>query len=98
MNEFVKAATNILGAVLPNSDAGKLIALLIVAGFLLVMTGRFKLEWISHGTRHIYRWLRCKIRNRHHYHLDGIGWMDLNTGRSHGTYVCGVCNKVQVER
>ena len=98
MNEFVKAVIEILGAVLPNSDAGKLIALLIVAGFLLVLAGRLKLKWISLGTRHIYRWLRCKIRDKHYYYLDGVGWTDLNTGRSRGTYVCAVCSKVRVER
>ena len=98
MNEFIKGATDILTTVLPDSDAGKLLALLIVAWFLLIVTGRFKLKWIGIVVKHIYRWLRCKISDKHYYQLDGIGWTDITAGRSHGTYVCAVCSKVQVFR
>ena len=98
MNEFVKAVIDILGAVLPSGDLGRVLTLLALVFLVLVMTDRFKLKWIGHGTRHIYRWLRCKISDEHYYYLDGIGWTDLNTGRSRGTYVCAVCSKVRVER
>ena len=98
MNEIVKAIIDILGAVLPSGDLGRVLTLLALVFLVLVMTNRFKLPWIGHGARHIYRWLRCKIRDEHYYSLDGIGWTDLNTGRSRGTYVCAVCSKVRVER
>ena len=88
MNEFVKSAAETLGAVLPDSDVGKLLALLIVAGFLLIMTGRFKLQWIASGARQIYRWLRCKVSYKHYYQPANIGWIDIATGRPRGTYVC----------
>ena len=98
MDEFVRSMTDILSAVLPDSDFGKLLALLIVAGFLLILTGRFKLQWIASGTRQIYRWLRCKAGDKHYYQPANIGWIDIATGRHRGTYVCSVCNKVHIFR
>lgn len=98
MDDFFKTATDILGEVLPDTDIGKLAGLLIVAFFALIVTGRFKLEWIGIFLRHVGRWLRCKLRDRHRYYQEGIGWLDFNTGHRSGTFVCRVCGKVMVKR
>ena len=98
MNEFVKAVTDLLGAVLPAGYLGWVLTLLALVFLVLVATGQFKLKWIGSGVRHAYRWLRCKTRDKHYYYLDGIGSTNLSTGRSRGTYVCAVCSKVQVLR
>ena len=98
MGEFFKTAADILIAILPDSDFGRLIALLILAFIVLAVMGRFKLEWLGTGIRHICRWLRCKVRNKHRYFQKGIVWIDGNTGHKRGTYVCRVCGKVKVER
>ena len=96
MGEFTKTVVEILSAVLPDSDVGKVLVLLIIVFLVLVITGRLKLEWIGVGIRQIFRWLRCKVRNKHRYFQDGIGWMDINTGRRTGTFRCDVCGKVRV--
>ena len=98
MGELLKTIADILAAVLPDSDVGKLAALAFLVFLVLVVTGRFKLEWIATSVRHIFRWLRCKIWGRHRYFQNGIGWVNICTGRSTGTYVCDVCGKVCVRR
>ena len=98
MGEFFKIAVDILAAVLPDSDAGKVGIFLILAFVVLVFKGRYMLEWIGTGVRHICRWLRCKVRNKHHWLREGIGWVNVRTGRETGTFVCGVCGKVWVRR
>ena len=98
MGEFIKIASEILSAVLPDSDVGKLVALLLVLMFLLILFGRFRLEWIGVSILHIFRWLRCKVRNKHRYVQEGIGWIDFNTGYRRGTFVCAVCGKVWVQK
>ena len=98
MDEFFKTANDILGEALPDTDIGKLTALLIVAFFALIVTGRFKLEWIGMLVRHIGRWLQCKFRDRHRYYQEGLGWLDFDTGHRSGKFVCRVCGKVLVIR
>lgn len=98
MGEIVKMVTEILSTVLPDSDLGKVVTLLMVLLFFLILSGRLRLEWIGSGVRHIYRWFRCKVRDKHLYHLNGIGWVDINTGRQRGTFVCNICGKVTVQR
>ena len=97
MDEFFRIAIEILKAVLPDSDFGKLLALLLCGLFALILFGRVKLEWLGHGIRHIFRWLRCKLRDKHLYHQAGlISWLDPDTGRQRGRFVCRVCGKVLV--
>ena len=98
MDEFTKTVVEILLTLLPDSDVGKLLVLLIIVFLVLVLTGRFKLEWIGVGVRHVFRWMRCKLRNKHRYFQDGIGWINFETGRHTGTFVCDVCGKVLVIR
>ena len=64
MCEIATLVSDTLLAILPHSDIGKLVGLLIIAWFLLILTGRFRLEWIGAGTVHVCRWLRCKIRDK----------------------------------
>ena len=93
MGEFVKIAVEILSAVLPDSDVGKIVVLTLILVFLLFLFGRLKPEWLGTSIRHIFRWLRCKVRNKHRYFLDGIGLISLNAGIPRGWYVCDVCGK-----
>ena len=95
MGEFATMAGEILSTVLPKSDVGKILWLLIIGGFALVLAGRFKLEWICSGVKHIFRWLRCKVRDKHHF--------DHTVKRTNvldffGPYVrrseCRICGKV----
>ena len=64
----------LLVTVMPDSTAGRIAALLLLVFFRLIDTGRFKLEWIGTcivwigtGSRHAFRWLRCKIRDKHYW-------------------------------
>ena len=54
MDEFFRIAIEILKAVLPDSDFGKLLALLLSCFFVLIIVGRLKLEWLGHDIRHIF--------------------------------------------
>ena len=71
-----------------------------VGGFReLTLASRFKLEWIGTGSRHIYRWLQCKIRDKHYWQQVGnIGWVDYETGRRTGAFVCCICGKEEFRR
>lgn len=98
MGETTKIVLEILSEILPDSDTGKLVGLLLFSIFVLILFGRIKLEWMAYGLRHIFRWLRCKIRGKHRYFLDGIGHTDFRTGRTSGTFVCAVCGRVEIVR
>ena len=94
MGEFATMAGEILSAVLPASDVGKLLWLVIVGWFSLVLTGRFRLEWIGRGSRHIYRWLRCKIARRHYYIMMNQGRpVMFEDGVSGILRECRICGK-----
>ena len=65
----------------------------------LILAGLSKLEWLGTGSRHIYRWLRCKIRDKHYWQQVGTsGGMDYETGRRLGTFVCRICGKWEFRR
>ena len=90
MGEFTTMAGEILFAVLPQSDVGKILGLLIIGWVALVATGRFKLEWIGLFVRQVFRWCRCKIRDKHDYSS-----MTLLDERGHGRRwgTCRICGK-----
>ncbi len=98
MGDTIKIALEILSEILPDSDIGKLGGLLLFSIFVLILFGRIKLEWMAYWLRHIFRWLRCKIRGKHLYFLDGTGRTDLWTGLTSGTFVCAVCGRVEIAR
>ena len=83
-------------SVLPDADWAKIVGLLVIVFGVSVWTGRFKLEWIALGCRHVVRWLRCKIRNRHY-------WQSLSTILVVGiepqprTYQCRICGATKTE-
>ena len=91
MNEFLKLATDILSTLMPESDWATVLILFGLLFFILILVGRFKLEWIGHGIRHILRWLRCKCRDKHLFIPDDLTWLDINTGRRRGVFRCSVC-------
>ena len=92
MNEFFKLAVELLAAVMPDSDAGKLGTFLILAFLVLTATGRFKLEWIGTGSRHVFRWLRCKVRDKHHWQPQYGVHVSIN-GEPKRPTVCLICGK-----
>ena len=96
MGDVVKAIIEAMDAVLPDNLLGIIVGALFLSFTALVITGKFKLEWIAYAARHIFRWLRCKIRDKHYWQQEGIGWMDLRTGARSGTFVCSVCRKVLI--
>ena len=86
----------ILAELLPDNNWGKIGIFLIFAFVLLVITRRFHLEWIGIFVRHIFRWLRCKIRNKHHWRQASLfGSVNIETGRYRGDVVCRVCGKTE---
>ena len=90
MDHFAKTAIEVLATAFPNSDLGKLLALAILAIFFLILFGRIRLEWIGLGIRQIFRWLRCKVRNKHHYQVTG---MISSYVPSYSRGVCRICGK-----
>ena len=90
MGEFATMAGEILSAVLPASDVGKLLWLVIVGWFSLVLTGRFRLEWIGRVVRHISGWVLCKIRGRHRYLETTI---IESSGNMVAAAICRYCDK-----
>lgn len=99
MSEFLTVAAEVLVSAMPDSDTGKIWTYLILAFFGLTLAGRFKLEWVGQAGRHVCRWLRCKIRDKHYWRQAGlIGWVNWETGHQTGTFVCRICGKVEVRR
>ena len=94
MGDVAKAIIEVMAFLMPDSALGKIVGALLVLFAVFVVTGKFKLEWIGYGARHIFRWLRCKIRDNHCWRLATTGAIDLNTGRVRGTFVCSICGKV----
>lgn len=94
MRESLEFMAELLATVMPDSDAGKLGTFLILAFLVLTVTGRFKLEWIGIGSRHVCLWIRCKTRDKHRWKQSGIiGHVDRNTGHFVGSVVCRICGK-----
>ena len=90
MDALIETALSIL----PNADWAKIVGLLVIGFVILVATGRFQLEWIGQLSRHIVRWLRCKIRNRHYWRsLDVAIIIDGPPRERH--YRCQICGKLE---
>ena len=83
--------------VLPDSDWAKITGLLVIGFVILVATGRFKLEWIGQLCRHVVRWLRCKICNRHMWRLITPMIVVANEPPLPRIYMCEICGK-QIRR
>ena len=90
MDALIEAAVGIL----PDSDWAKIVGLSVIGFVILVATGRFKLEWIGQLCRHVARWLRCKILDRHHYR--GPGVFIIGGLPSPTTYTCTTCGKTEI--
>ena len=92
MGEFAILADKILTGELPKITIGAILGLAALGIFLLVYKGRIRLEWICWGTRHIYRWLRCKIADKPHY--PGYIAMTNPDGSGGSSLVqCRICGK-----
>ena len=91
MCEFATVASEILFAILPDSDIGKILGLLIIVWLVFVVTGKFRLEWLAFGSRHVYRWLRCKIADKHYVGYVGVVNPDDSYVRRFSQ--CRICGK-----
>lgn len=94
MDDSIKLITTELIKLFPENDLGKLAVFALIALLILTVTGRFKLEWIGEGTRHIYRWLRCKASDRHHFNVTNP--TTAFYGLDHKRLRCKICGKTEV--
>lgn len=92
--KLLDTVSKLLLAVLPDSDLGKIVGIILIGFFLLILTGRFKLEWIGAATLYIWRrFVRCPL-GKHSYYLSGVGSIDLIRGGGiTGPYKCRYCGK-----
>ena len=93
MSEF---AIEVLTAIFPSGDVGKVLTLTVICLFMLIIFGRLKLEWVAAATVHIYRWLRCKIRDRHHWVMRGQNIEEFHSGIVGQIQYCEICGKTRV--
>ncbi len=92
--EIADAIIAVLSALVPDSDGGKLAAAGIFSLLVLFVLRVLKPEWVALCLRHIYRWLRCKLTDRHYYQQSSaFGSINIYTGRRTGTFTCYVCGK-----
>ena len=93
-DKILESFSEILLSILPESTFGKIVWLGIVAVFILILTGRLRLEWIGAGLVYLWsRFIKCPM-GKHAWRLAGIGWCDLNRGGGvEGPYVCKYCGK-----
>lgn len=94
MDDSIKLITTELIKLFPENDLGKLAVFALIALLILTATGRFKLEWIGKGAQHIYRWLRCKVSDRHYF--KAINPFAALNGLDHQRLRCKICGKTEV--
>ena len=94
MDEFATMGGEILSTVLPASDLGKLLWLGIVGWFILVVTGRFRLEWLGILARYAFCAARCKIRKRHTFK---VTYDETQLHRiPYARYECRICGHSRI--
>ena len=73
MSEGIRQFGEVLLALLPESDVGRIVWLVFFSGFVLTVTGRFKLEWLARPFRWVWRrCIQCPLGN-HSWELASIG-------------------------
>ena len=94
MSEILESFGEVLLTLLPASDYGKVIWLIVFCIFALILTGRLKLEWIGKSVRYMWsRFIRCPL-GHHSWRISGIGFVDLHTGGGiEGVHKCKYCGK-----
>ena len=88
---------NVLSALLPDSDVGKILFLLIFGFFVLVVTGRFKLEWIGawwqrYAIPPYRRRFYCR-RNKHSWRRASVMGYLGSSGGIEAVWQCRHCGK-----
>lgn len=91
MDDSIKIITTGLIELFPENDAGKVVVFLLIALLILTTTGRLKLEWIGKGAQHIYRWVRCKVSDRHYFKVLNPSAVFYGLERKH--LRCKICGK-----
>ena len=92
MDKVLTTILEILTKILPESDFGKVMCVLIIVLLLLIITGRLKLEWIGKGMRYLWcRCLKCPL-GQHSWRLAGVGYLSASGG-VRGPYICKYCRK-----
>ena len=92
--DFANEIAKLMKELSPAGIVGTIIVLVVLLVYPLILSGRFRLEWICLGTRHVYRWLRCKTLDRHHYRLTS-GLIQESGGGGH--FYCPICGKSYYE-
>ena len=95
MNSVYETIIELLYAIFPDSDAGKITVVAILACLILILKDKFPIERIFKVVRHCYRWgWNCKIQDSHRWEPAGLTVrVDIQTGLQGGIFRCVVCNK-----
>lgn len=84
--------SEVLFMLLPESDVGKVVWLIVICLFALMLTGRLKLEWIGRGLLFLWRrFIQCPL-GKHSWLLASVGYLS-DSGGVDGLYKCKYCHK-----
>lgn len=88
---MTETALDIVVNLLPQSGLGKTMSSIIVVMLVLVVSGKFRLEWFGQGIRYMFRWTKCQLFKSHSYEPAGFGYINMNTMRLRGPVTCVIC-------
>ena len=94
-DKVLEGFSEVLFEVLPESDLGKVVWLIVVCLFALILAGRLKLEWFGNGLVYLWsRFVKCPL-GKHSWRLASVGYLS-DSGGVDGLYRCRYCNKQDV--
>lgn len=92
MSEGIRQFGEVLLALLPESDVGRIIYLVIFSGFVLTVAGRFKLEWLAKPFQWVWgRCIQCPLGN-HSWKMASVGYL-TDEGTVAAICKCAYCGK-----
>ncbi len=92
-DKVLESFSEVLFALLPESDFGRVVWLIVLCLFALMLTGRLKLEWIGKGLMYLWRRLiKCPL-GKHSWKLASVGRLS-ESGGVDGIYKCKYCHKL----
>ena len=90
MSEGIRQFGEVLLALLPASDVGRIIYLVIFCWFVLTVTGRFKLEWLAKPFQWVWRrCIQCPLGN-HSWRMASVGTL-TDAGTVNALCKCAYC-------
>ena len=87
---MVEAISELLSAILPESDLWKLTAIIVV----VFTVTKYPWEWLGRGIRYLFRWIQCKVFDSHYFEMKTASrnaWGQFMGG----TGQCTVCGHLQ---